>query len=873
MSKKRVLELEKENAELKQQLAELKTGKALFDSGTSTFSDTQILRELIRVSPLAVVVLDLDGKIIVWSPACEQLFGWTAQEVIGHPNPLVPPEKSAEYQVLNDLVLQGKNLVNLDVIRRHKDGHLVDVSISTAALTDENGRLIGRMAMLADITSQKEVEKILWEQSDQYQIIASASLDGLVAIGLDGRLLDINDGYCNMVGFRRDELLGRFIWDVDVIESQELAMSHINQIWRNGSDRYETRHRCKDNHFIDLEVSSIYAPRSGRIFSFFHDITERKKTETGLRQSEEHFRLLFESHHAIMLLIDPETGNIVDANPAAASFYGYGRATLCSMNISQINCLPANQVAADRQRAISQRRNFFIFPHRKANGEVRIVEVHSSPILIRNQSVLFSIIHDITERMRAEERERALAQKYRIVAENTYDWEYWLDPKGNFAYCSPACKRITGYSVESFLKDSRLLESIIHQDDLEIFKVHRRNSSGRGHAEEIEFRIKRIDGDVRWIGHYCQPVYDEAGVFLGIRGSNRDITERKRMNVALLESESRYRAVVENQSEFIVRWKLDGTRTFVNEAYCRYFNIQPQEALFINFLDLVDENDRPGVRDKIHRLVSGVTHQETDIHRVIRPDGSIAWQEWVEQAIYDDAGIVVEIQSVGRDVTSRIQAEIALRTSLAEKEALLRELYHRTKNNMQVIIAMLDMQASYIDNPRLVSSFVEMQNRIYSMALVHQKLYQSQNLSSINLKEYALELANLIITNYQPLTNDVHLSCDLHDAFVLIDIAVPCGLLINELIFNAIKHAFPIGATGEIKLQLHIKPNNTLILKVSDNGIGVPPGFDFRRDGKMGIQIIFALVEHQLRGKVKFTAKNGVTCQLEIPESSYSPRV
>jgi PAS domain S-box-containing protein/putative nucleotidyltransferase with HDIG domain len=179
----------------------------------------------------------------------------------------------------------------------------------------------------------------------------------------------------------------------------------------------------------------------------------------------------------------------------------------------------------------------------------------------------------------------------------------------------------------------------------------------------------------------------------GLQKLNEELEQRVRERTdELRESAERYRAVVENQTEFIVRWKLDGQRTFVNDAYCRYYGLTPEQALGTNFLHLVDERDRPAVEAKITRLMSGTVENETDVHRVIKPDGSIGWQEWVEQVIRDEVGAVVEIQSVGRDITDRKQAEenlaIAYDTTLEGWARALEMRDQETKNHSERVVSL-----------------------------------------------------------------------------------------------------------------------------------------------------------------------------------------
>jgi len=153
-----------------------------------------------------------------------------------------------------------------------------------------------------------------------------------------------------------------------------------------------------------------------------------------------------------------------------------------------------------------------------------------------------------------------------------------------------------------------------------------------------EFRIIRPDGEVSWLSNLGHAEYDSSCNHLRLIGTIQDVTNRKQAEDALRQSENRYRTLVETQTEFIVRWKSNGMRTFANEAYCCYFGLTHEEAISNTFIPLVHELDRQSIAEKIQRLLSGAVNVETDIHRVIKPDGSIGWQEWTDQAIRDDDG-------------------------------------------------------------------------------------------------------------------------------------------------------------------------------------------------------------------------------------------
>jgi two-component sensor histidine kinase len=222
---------------------------------------------------------------------------------------------------------------------------------------------------------------------------------------------------------------------------------------------------------------------------------------------------------------------------------------------------------------------------------------------------------------------------------------------------------------------------------------------------------------------------------------------------------------------------------------------------------------------------------------------------------------------------AREHAEDALRASLHEKEILLRELYHRTKNNMNVIQSMLTLQAASSQHREVERIATDIGHKIQAMSLVHQKLYQSHDLSRIQFQEYLPELAHLLQESYALSPSRIALTLDIAPVSALIDTAIPCGLLVNELLSNAFKHAFPDGREGEIHIHLTTDEQGMMTLQVSDNGVGVASGFDFRAQDSLGLQSIVMIAEHQLQGAVVFTANPGVTCQIQFTDTHYQPRV
>jgi PAS domain S-box-containing protein len=222
------------------------------------------------------------------------------------------------------------------------------------------------------------------------------------------------------------------------------------------------------------------------------------------------------------------------------------------------------------------------------------------------------------------------------------------------------------------------------------------------------------------------------------------------------------------------------------------------------------------------------------------------------------------IQGIFRDITDRKLIEKQLKTSLREKEVLFRELHHRTKNNMQVISSLLNIQSAFINNEQVSKIFRETQSRIRSISLVHEKLYQSEDLSNINLYDYIKDLANTLLSGYRMDSEQISLEFDADDVLISIDTAIPCGLIINELITNSLKYAFDDNGTGNIKVLIRPTENSNIELRISDNGKGLPDRFDFNNTKTLGLKLVKKLAESQLRGTIDLIAGKGTEFMIKF---------
>ncbi|HLO18229.1 MAG TPA: PAS domain S-box protein, partial [Anaerolineales bacterium] len=385
----------------------------------------------------------------------------------------------------------------------------------------------------------------------------------------------------------------------------------------------------------------------------------RKQAEEALQNSEKRFRALIENGLDDISLLAAD-GSLLWESPSAIRNLGYIEGEFLGRNIFELMHpddleWTSNLFAKLVQEPGSRQTGIFRLHHFDATWHW--VEAIATNML--NEPSVNAIVinyRDITERKQAEDTLRDREQGFRSITEDMTELICRFLPDGTLTYVNNVYCRYYGKSREELIGTNFITTAPVdlpqkHTDYFKSFSLEHP-------IDTFEQYDVLPNGEKRYREWVDRGIFDEWGHLIEIQSTGRDITARKQAEEALRESENRYRTLVETQTEFIVRWKSDSVRTFANKSYCDYFGLTPEEAISNSFIPLVYEQDRPNVEKKIQRLLSGEASVETEIHRVIRPDGKIGWQEWTDQAIHDKDGQLVEFQSVGRDITSRKQAEV-----------------------------------------------------------------------------------------------------------------------------------------------------------------------------------------------------------------------
>ena len=336
----------------------------------------------------------------------------------------------------------------------------------------------------------------------------------------------------------------------------------------------------------------------------------------------------------------------------------------------------------------------------------------------------------------------------------------------------------------------------------------------------------------------------------------QEVNERKQTEKNLGRSEKKYRKLLETANDAIfVADAETGVILGVNKKAEDLIGMPLEKIIGMHQTQLHPREEAERYSNIFNEHIKNKTAISEEVF-VVNSNGHKIPVE-ISVSVAEIGGKII-VQGIFRDITERKKLVEQLKVSLREKDILLKELYHRTKNNMQIISSLLNLQSLNIRDKQILQIFQETQNRIKSISLVHEKLYQSKDLSHVNLGDYVKDLAGALLRSYRTGTDKIFLKLEADSVLVSIDTVIPCGLIINELMTNILKYAFPDGNKGEIEITLHTKDDaNEIELRISDNGIGLPRDFDFRRTSSLGLKLVTKLIENELGGRMDVNTETG----------------
>jgi|GEM_PF-3452827 len=866
----------------------------------------------------AIILADAESEIILdMNKMAEKMLGMPKEEIIGkNRNILHPPHGEYASQFSNHV--KSKQVSDVESIVINNKGEYVPVRIS-AAILEMNGRKViqgifrdisarkeaeaelkttnlelqktrdeiddalkiserSRHALLSVLEDEKAVEKELSKEKAYLKHLFAMAPEGIVVHDQEGKLLQVNQEFLKMFGYVEEEVLGQNIDKLIVPKEKYREACNLTENVTKGQMFSVETIRSRKNGTI-MDVSIIGAPiivegQQTAVYAIYRDISVRKQAEEALQESEINYRTLADSGQALIWTAGTDklcnyfnkvwlnfTGRPLEQELGNGWFDGVHPD-------DQQLCLKIYTDAFDRREIFSME-----YRLRRYDGEYRWIRDDGSPRYNSAGEFIGYIGHclDITERKEAEKLLRQQEKDYRTLTQNIPGVVYRVHimEKNRMQFFNKSVEELTGYQ-ESELINGKIcsIEPLIDSQDKHRVEAVVLDAIKNKIPFEVEYRLIHKSGKIKHLLERGQPVYNEDGSPYYVDGIILDITLRKIAEQELKERENRLQMIFNILPVGLWFADMDGKLVTGNPAGVRIWGAEPhvpiEEYGIFKARRLPNGNEiAPNDWALAHTIKEGVIITD-ELLEIDAFDGEKKIILNYTAPILDDNGRVQGAIVVNNDITARYRAEELVKASLKEKEVMLKEIHHRVKNNLQIIASLLNLQTGYVKDERYKKMFLESQSRVRSMALVHEKLYKSKDLSGIDFSDYINGLMSDLYSSYGMTQNDVALDTDILKDKIPIDLAIPCGLIINELATNSFKYAFKEKkAKGLIFIALKRDDSGLYTLEVNDNGPGIKNDLDLKNTPTLGLQLVDALVG-QLDAEIKITNDGGTKVTIKF---------
>ncbi|MBC7865278.1 MAG: PAS domain S-box protein [Bacteroidia bacterium] len=865
-----------EHQQIRAQLAEeanIKLQEEIYERKRieSELRQTQKFTRLLIDSSLDMIcAADRDGKIIEFNYAAQSAFGYSFEEAYGKPLTMLYANVKERTGILSQMV-DNETPFSGEVINKRRNGETFISYLSATILKDENGELIGSMGVSRDITKLKMDELLLRENEERYRAIYNQAFIGIARVDIySGKFIEVNLRLCEILGYTKEELLRKTTFEITVKDDHD-KLSLSDQLSGDGffvQRRYV--HKNGSVVYMNLSYSLVKDVTNNPLYFVvvYDDITRNKIYEQEILSQSSKLKAIFESSSHLVWTVN-RNYEITSYNSNFADVIKEKFKISPTLNRKLQDYLSTTDALEYSKDWITKYESVFAgnkLKFEKADhtgrGEEVFREVFLHPIYNEKNRVveIACIAHDITERKFFERQITEQSAKLNAIFESTTHMIWTMNrnlelTSFNQNY-SDESERLFKFKPTLNQNMAEAMSGTVQHAEME-FWAEKFTKVFEGERQQFEMVTEGMQEDEKICREiYLHPIFNEKKEVVEVSGIAQDITERKKYEKQIVEQSAQLKAIFNSSSHLIWTVNKDLVVTSYND----------------NFYERISNN-----KESFHILKKGKGHinpnnpsygmwlnnyekafkgqsQHFETHTTNTSDEPL-WTEIFLEPIIGIEGNVIEVSGIAHDITEKKMAEGQLKLSLKEKEVLLKEVHHRVKNNLQVISSILNLQSSYVKDQKTLNLLKECQNRIKSMAFIHESLYQNKDFSAINFSEYLVMLSNNLLHSYGLIENRIKLVLDVEQVALNLDLSIPCGLIVNEIISNALKYAFPNEREGEIHISLK-KKGDKLFLSIGDNGIGLPKELDFRNTESLGLQLVVTLVE-QLNGEIEVDLSSG----------------
>lgn len=733
----------------------------------------------------------------------------------------------------------------------------------------------------AEILERYQMENALRQSEVRFRHIFEDSPLGIAILNLEYGLERVNFSLCRMLGYSSVDLQSLTLVDLLHPDDRQLGQTLLNRLMKGEIPSFQVKQRClhksQESLWVKLIASVISTPNAlvkSSPISPTHGIVIVENI-TKEKQADETLKLIQFTLNRVMdsvLLLDAQ-GQLIYVNDRACQTLEYSRDRLLEMNIREIDRSGGTHTWTKFWNQVKSAGFMRVESIYQSQSGIEIpVEINLNFFQYRGSEYSCAIARDLRDRQKAkaalEKSQQLLAASQQAACIGSWEFDllseeiFWSDEVFRIFGQDPAWDQPPTYAEHL---------QHYHPDDRSQFQAIVDRAISQGQEYNFELRILRPWGEVRNIWGQGQPIFNEQGKVIKLFGLIQDITARKQVELALKENERRYRTLVSHIPGMIYRClpNEDWTVEFISDAIEGITGYSAQEIMsqtVPGIASLLHPEDLDGVQEQVDSALEQHYPFELE-YRMIARDGSIRWVYEKGQGVWNEQEELVYLDGAIFDVSDRKFAEAQLKASLAEKEVLLREIHHRVKNNLNIIYSLLDMQSRQVSDPSLNELLLDSQKRLKTMALIHEKLYCSKSLSRIDFAEYIHSLVLSISASYRMRSNQIQLQIEADPVQVNIETAIPTGLIINELVTNALKHAFPGDREGIVWIKFREIDNRHLDLKIIDNGVGLSSGGNWQQSPSLGMRLVSILAD-QLDADLQVETENGTGFHLRFKQCS-----